>query len=167
MLGTAANAIGAWMYKACLRQVARSPSQRDDICMPPSVPTLVHHPPGTRYMPVPATHRFTPAPRPSRQVALRVLFGTLITFGALVAASQLVLIFGLNKAWGLPNFWFAVGDDVVIHVVNFMMAMPMLVLMASMCPKGAESTVFALVTSVQARPPRAESRCSGRSLGRS
>ena len=27
-----------------------------------------------------------------------------------------------------------------------MMAMPMLVLMASMCPKGAESTVFALVT---------------------
>ena len=102
MFGTAANALGAFMYKGCLRQVP-----------------------------------------------LRVLFGTLITIGALVASSQLVLILGLNTQWRLPDFWFAIGDDVVIHVINFMMAMPMLVLMASMCPKGAESTVFALVTSVQ------------------
>ena len=102
MFATAANALGAFMYKGCLRQVP-----------------------------------------------LRILFGTLITFGALVASSQLVLIWGLNTQFHLPDFWFAIGDDVVIHVVNFMMAMPMLVLMASMCPKGAESTVFALVTSVQ------------------
>ena len=102
MFATAANALGAFMYKGCLRQVP-----------------------------------------------LRLLFGTLITFGALVASTQLILIWGLNARLNLPDFWFAIGDDVVIHVVNFMMAMPMLVLMASMCPKGAESTVFALVTSVQ------------------
>ena len=102
MLGTAANAVGAWLYKKFLRGVA-----------------------------------------------LRVLFGTLITIGAAVAASQLILVFGINREWGLPNFWFAIGDDVVVHVVNFMLSMPMLVLMASMCPRGAESTVFALVTSVQ------------------
>ena len=69
MFGTAANALGAFMYKGCLRQVP-----------------------------------------------LRVLFGTLITFGALVASSQLVLIWGLNTQWNLPDFWFAIGDDVVIHV---------------------------------------------------
>ena len=64
MFGTAANALGAFMYKGCLRQVP-----------------------------------------------LRILFGTLITFGALVASSQLVLIWGLNTQWNLPDFWCAIGDD--------------------------------------------------------
>eukprot|EP00964_Phaeocystis_antarctica_P014397 scaffold7924_cov70-Phaeocystis_antarctica.AAC.1 len=49
MFGTAANALGAFMYKGCLRQVP-----------------------------------------------LRVLFGTLISFGALVASSQLVLIWTVS-----------------------------------------------------------------------
>ena len=45
---------------------------------------------------------------------------------------------------------FSVGDALVHNCVGFMLSMPILILIASVCPDGAVSTVFALVTSIQA-----------------
>ena len=44
---------------------------------------------------------------------------------------------------------FALGDDVVNNVAQQFVGMPMLILMAKICPVGVESSVFALVTSLQ------------------
>ena len=40
--------------------------------------------------------------------------------------------------------------------VNFMLSMPLLILIAAVCPSGAMSTTYALVTSVQVRPISSE-----------
>ena len=50
--------------------------------------------------------------------------------------------------WHIPDVAFALGDDIVA-VANQLLAMPILILMARLCPQGAEGTTYALVTSVQ------------------
>jgi len=75
------------------------------------------------------------------------------TFSALL---QLVLMFRdpvtgltINERAHIPNVFFALGDDVIMAVTNQLLSMPILILMARLCPDGAEGTVYALVTSVQ------------------
>ena len=61
----------------------------------------------------------------------------------------------LGGAWGGPPFLTSLTLLSIAHfgdtwqVTKELLAMPMLVLMASLCPDGAASTVFALLTSVQ------------------
>merc|ERR1719183_2249311 len=55
----------------------------------------------------------------------------------------------LNEAVHLPNLLFALGDDVVMAAANQLLSLPINILMARLCPEGAEGTVYALVTSVQ------------------
>lgn len=55
----------------------------------------------------------------------------------------------LNEIVHLPNILFALGDDVVMAAANQLLALPINILMARLCPVGAEGTVYALVTSVQ------------------
>jgi hypothetical protein len=82
-------------------------------------------------------------------VAWRRLFSVGILVSVLASLSQLVLILGWNRAAGIPDIVFALGDDVVVATVGFVLSMPMLVLMARICPAGVESSVYALVTSLQ------------------
>ena len=63
--------------------------------------------------------------------------------GRISAASQ------VSERLGVPDVAFALGDDIVVAVANQLLAMPLLVLMARLCPAGAEGTTYALVTSVQ------------------
>ena len=79
----------------------------------------------------------------------RPLFAYTIIGAALVGCSTLILIFRINREWGIPDIVFALGDDVIMTVANQFVAMPMLILMAQICPVGVESSVFALVTSLQ------------------
>jgi len=59
-------------------------------------------------------------------------------------------VFHINRAWGIPDLVFALGDETVVDVTNALLAMPVLILVASICPLGVESSLYALVTSVQA-----------------
>ena len=68
----------------------------------------------------------------------------------------------LAEQWHMPNVAFALGDDVVVATANQLLAMPLLVLMARLCPEGAEGTTFALVTSVQVRSLWAHARILAR-----
>ena len=93
-----------------------------------------------------------------KDAPIRRLFGALILVSALVSAAQLLLICGVSRRWGISDFLFVVGDTVVGEVVRFLMSMPILTLQAAMCPAGATSTVFALVTSLQVRAPAFRAR---------
>ena len=55
----------------------------------------------------------------------------------------------LSERLHMPDIAFALGDDVVVATANQLLAMPILILMARLCPPGAEGTTYALVTSVQ------------------
>ena len=66
----------------------------------------------------------------------RKLFCVTLTIAALFSASQLILITRLNTKLGIPDFLFAVGDEVIVDTAGFIVQMPTLVMCASLCPKG-------------------------------
>merc|ERR1712176_1652979 len=49
----------------------------------------------------------------------------------------------------MPNLLFALGDDVIMATANQLLNLPICILMARLCPEGAEGTVYALATSIQ------------------
>lgn len=83
-----------------------------------------------------------------REVPFRRLFCVTLVIAAAFSASQLILITRLNKEVGIPDFLFALGDEVIIDTAGFIIQMPTLVMCASLCPKGVESTLYALMTVV-------------------
>jgi uncharacterized membrane protein YgcG len=83
-----------------------------------------------------------------RAVPFRKLFCVTLIIAAAFSASQLFLITRLNKAMGIPDFLFALGDEVIVDTASFIVQMPTLVMCASLCPKGVESTLYALMTVV-------------------
>jgi len=110
-----------------------------------------------------------------KRFTLRRLFLVIVVASSLLQLSQLILISRLNVQLGLPDVAFAIGDDAILEVSRELLAMPMMVMMAALCPSrdltlfepwthrsagpltlclqralsGAASTVFALLTSVQ------------------
>ena len=83
-----------------------------------------------------------------RTVPFRRLFCVTLVIAACFSLSQLVLITRLNKTLGIPDFIFALGDEVIVDTASFIVQMPTLVMCASLCPKGVESTLYALMTVV-------------------
>lgn len=83
------------------------------------------------------------------------LFFATVVVSALASASQLLLMFRdqlgrtFVERWGIDNFYFALADDAVNAAAQQLLALPILILMARMCPPGAEGTFYAVVTSVQ------------------
>lgn len=83
------------------------------------------------------------------------MFATIAVLCAGVTSLELLLFFRndagktLAEQWYLPNYPFALGDDVVMSAANQLLTLPILILMAKLVPEGAEGTTFALVTSVQ------------------
>jgi len=84
------------------------------------------------------------------------MFTTTVLIAWAAASLQLFLMFRsaatgqtLSERLHLPDAAFALGDDVIVATANQLLAMPILVLMARLCPPGGEGTTYALVTSVQ------------------
>ena len=84
------------------------------------------------------------------------MFSSTVLIAWAASSLQLVLMFRepstgrtLSERGHLPDAAFALGDDVIVATANQLLAMPILVLMAKLCPVGAEGTTYALVTSVQ------------------
>ncbi|KAL1519709.1 hypothetical protein AB1Y20_023219 [Prymnesium parvum] len=90
-----------------------------------------------------------------RSASWHAMFAGTVIVAAASSALQLLLMFRdangqtVCSRLHMPPVLFALGDDVIVATANQLLAMPILVLMARMCPDGAESTVYALVTSVQ------------------
>ena len=83
-----------------------------------------------------------------RDVPLRkiLVWMTLISFG--LGLTSLILITHTNRAWGIADEWFSLGDSVVLTVSGEIAFMPILVLAARLCPPGIEATLFALLMSL-------------------
>lgn len=65
-----------------------------------------------------------------------------------VLATQLLLVYHVNRDLGIPDELFTFGDDVVLTVLGQIAFMPTLVLAARLCPPGVEGTLFALLMSI-------------------
>ncbi len=83
-----------------------------------------------------------------KDVPFRVIFGWGTVLSSLLGLSVLLLVTHTNRALGIDDHWFSLGDRLVLTVMSQIAYMPVLVLAARLCPPGIEATLFALLMSV-------------------
>jgi len=76
----------------------------------------------------------------------RVVFFWCTTLAAIISLGQILLVFGINKRWGIPDIYFSMGDDVLIEFVIAVQFLPMCIMYLGLCPEGSEGTTYALLT---------------------
>lgn len=83
-----------------------------------------------------------------RSVPFRVIFGWTTLISAVLGMTMLLLVTHTNRAIGIDDHWFSLGDSLILTVMGQIAYMPVLVLAARLCPIGVEATLFALLMSI-------------------
>ena len=83
-----------------------------------------------------------------KQVPFRVILGWSIVISSALGMTTLLLVTHANRAIGIDDHWFSLGDSLVLTVMGQIAFMPVLVLSARLCPEGVEATLFALLMSI-------------------
>ncbi|CAJ2630213.1 unnamed protein product [Trifolium pratense] len=83
-----------------------------------------------------------------KNVPLRKIFLGTTILGSALGMTQVLLVTGLNRKFGISDEWFAIGDSLILTVLSQASFMPVLVLAARLCPEGMEATLFATLMSV-------------------
>jgi folate/biopterin transporter len=83
-----------------------------------------------------------------KTVSFRLIFGWSTVISATLGMTTLLLVTHANRALGISDQWFSLGDSLILTVMGQIAFMPVLVLAARLCPPGVEATLFALLMSV-------------------
>jgi folate/biopterin transporter len=83
-----------------------------------------------------------------RTVPFRTFFGWTTVVSTLLGMTALLLVTHANRAIGIDDYWFSLGDSLILTIMGQIAYMPVLVLAARLCPPGVEATLFALLMSV-------------------
>ncbi|MBE9181650.1 folate/biopterin family MFS transporter [Oculatella sp. LEGE 06141] len=83
-----------------------------------------------------------------KSVPFRTFFGWTTVISAVLGMTALLLVTHANRAIGIDDHWFSLGDSLILTVMGQIAYMPVLVLAARLCPPGVEATLFALLMSV-------------------
>ena len=83
-----------------------------------------------------------------KHVPFRVIFGWTTVISALLGMTALILVTHFNRTLGIDDYWFSLGDSLILAVAGRIALMPVYVLCARLCPAGIEATLFALLMSV-------------------
>ncbi|MDJ0592359.1 MAG: folate/biopterin family MFS transporter [Pleurocapsa sp. MO_226.B13] len=83
-----------------------------------------------------------------KNVPFRKILGWSTVIAAALGMTTLLLVTHANRALGIDDHWFSLGDSLILTVVGQITWMPVLVLSARLCPKGVEATLFALLMSI-------------------
>jgi len=83
-----------------------------------------------------------------KTIPFRVIFGWSTVLSAALGMTMLLLVTHTNRALGIDDHWFSLGDSLILTVMGQIAYMPVLVLAARLCPPGVEATLFALLMSV-------------------
>ncbi|KAF3324347.1 folate-biopterin transporter 1 [Carex littledalei] len=83
-----------------------------------------------------------------KSVPLRKIFLATTIIGSALGMTQVFLVTGLNRQFGISDEWFSIGDSLIITVLGQASFMPVLVLAARLCPAGMEATLFATLMSI-------------------
>jgi folate/biopterin transporter len=83
-----------------------------------------------------------------RTVPFRVILGWTTVIASVLGMTTLLLVTHANRAIGIDDHWFSLGDSLILTVMGQIAFMPVLVLSARLCPAGVEATLFALLMSI-------------------
>mmetsp|Transcript_18111 Transcript_18111/g.41245 ORF Transcript_18111/g.41245 Transcript_18111/m.41245 type:complete len:496 (+) Transcript_18111:1074-2561(+) len=76
----------------------------------------------------------------------RIVYLWCTTIAAIIAIAQIILVFGLNRKFGLSDIAFSMGDDILIEFVIAVQFLPMCIMYLGLCPEGSEGTTYAMLT---------------------
>ncbi len=83
-----------------------------------------------------------------KTIPLDVIFKWSCISGTILGMTPLLLVTHTNRVLGLPDTWFAIGDDIILTILGQIAFMPILVLAAKICPPGVEGMLFATIMSI-------------------
>lgn len=83
-----------------------------------------------------------------KTIPFRKILGWNTVIASALGMTTLLLVTHANRALGIDDHWFSLGDSLILTVVGQITWMPVLVLSARICPKGVEATLFALLMSI-------------------
>jgi folate/biopterin transporter len=83
-----------------------------------------------------------------KSIPFRVILGWSILASCLLGMTTLLLVTHANRSLGINDYWFSLGDSLILTVMGQIAFMPVLVLSARLCPAGIEATFFALLMSI-------------------
>mmetsp|Transcript_28542 Transcript_28542/g.71525 ORF Transcript_28542/g.71525 Transcript_28542/m.71525 type:complete len:546 (-) Transcript_28542:208-1845(-) len=83
-----------------------------------------------------------------KDVPLKKMFLWTTLLSASLGLTDLILITGLNREWGLDDHLFVLGDSLLLTVLGQVSFMPILVLATQLCPEGVEATLYAALMSL-------------------
>ncbi|RDX87319.1 Folate-biopterin transporter 1, chloroplastic, partial [Mucuna pruriens] len=82
-----------------------------------------------------------------KNVPLWKIFLTTTLLGSALGITQVFLVTRLNQMFGISDEWFAIGDSLT-HCFESDFFMPVILLVARLCPEGMETTLFAILMSL-------------------
>eukprot|EP00466_Bigelowiella_natans_P017327 jgi/Bigna1/146183/aug1.110_g20891 len=71
-----------------------------------------------------------------------------IVLAGILNLSVLILVFSINKSWGVPDLPFAMGDTVVVDMSQTLLGFPLLMLVATIAQNGVEGSTYSLINSI-------------------
>jgi folate/biopterin transporter len=83
-----------------------------------------------------------------KAVPLRKIFLWSTLISVVLGLTSLVLVTHANRALGIGDQWFSLGDSLILTVMGQIAFMPVLILAAQLCPPGVEATMFAILMSI-------------------
>jgi folate/biopterin transporter len=83
-----------------------------------------------------------------KTIPFRIILGWSMVISALLGMTALLLVTHTNRAIGIDDHWFSLGDSLILTVMGQIAFMPVLVLSARLCPEGIEASLFALLMSI-------------------
>ena len=85
----------------------------------------------------------------SKVTSLRKLLGSIQVVLSLCALSDIVLVNRVNVILGIPDPCFVLGASTLIDSINQFKILPFTILLAQLCPRGKEGSLFAAFMSIQ------------------
>jgi len=82
------------------------------------------------------------------RVHMHTLLKSSVVFGTVLGLVQLLLITRVNVRLGISDYWFSLSDDVISSFVAQLTMMPLLVIAATVCPRGDEGLLYAGLMSI-------------------
>lgn len=83
-----------------------------------------------------------------KTVPFRQMLGGSTVISCFLGLTALLLVTHTNRALGIDDHWFSLGDSLILTVMGQIAFMPVLVISARLCPPGIEATLFALLMSI-------------------
>ncbi len=83
-----------------------------------------------------------------KAISFRLILGWSTVISALLGMTTLLLVTHTNRALGIDDHWFSLGDSLILTVMGQIAFLPVLILSARLCPVGIEASLFALLMSI-------------------